>query len=225
MHNIESLARKAINELKLYNLPKRGFLAGGSLANLVWEFASGNKAVINDIDIFQLESIIEKNEVKNDWYDNKKLYYLKKDIKYYEDDYYGFSHTSNNKEFYIINDTENEGIFNYINYSANSIDPQLIINSFDINCTQIGYLIEEDKFYYTKGFEDFINTGELKLTNILSPAHSAIRLFKKSDELNATLDELEIKMCQYVLHRNMTDINRKCFSDKYAKTYKNMKIN
>jgi len=220
MHNIESLARKAINELKLYNLPKRGFLAGGSLANLVWEFASGNKAVINDIDIFQFESIIEKNEVKNDWYDNKKLYYLKKEIKYYEDDYSGFSHTSNNKEFYIINDTENEGIFNYINYSANSTDPQLIINSFDINCTQIGYLIEEDKFYYTKGFEDFINTGELKLTNILSPAHSAIRLFKKSDELNAALDELEIKMCQYVLHRNMTDINRKCFSDKYAKTYK-----
>ena len=59
MHNIESLARKAINELKLYNLPKRGFLAGGSLANLVWEFASGNKAVINDIDI-----LIGQNGIK-----------------------------------------------------------------------------------------------------------------------------------------------------------------
>lgn len=221
MYNIESLARKAVNEIKLlYGLPKSGFVAGGSLSNLIWEFVSGNKAIINDIDIFVFDDVIGMHEVTNEWYHKKKLYYLRKEIKYFEDDYSGFSHTSSNKEFYIINDTENDGIYNYIKYSANTQDPQLIINSFDINCTQIGYSIKEDKFYYTDEFKNFLETGELKLTNILSPAHSSIRLFKKKYELNAKLDEIEVKMCQYCLQKNMTDINRKCFSRKYAEIYK-----
>ena len=32
--------------------PDKGFIAGGSLANLIWEQKSGNVAKINDIDIF-----------------------------------------------------------------------------------------------------------------------------------------------------------------------------
>jgi hypothetical protein len=51
--NIEKLARKAINILKSdFELPNRGFLAGGSIANIIWELVSGNKAIVNDIDIF-----------------------------------------------------------------------------------------------------------------------------------------------------------------------------
>jgi hypothetical protein len=52
--NIENLARKAIEHIKATypNFPKEGYLAGGSLANLIWEYVSNNKAIINDIDIF-----------------------------------------------------------------------------------------------------------------------------------------------------------------------------
>ena len=39
---IEILARKAVDILKSkWGLPKKGFLAGGSLANLIWEIHSG----------------------------------------------------------------------------------------------------------------------------------------------------------------------------------------
>jgi hypothetical protein len=36
--------------------------------------------------------------------------------------------------------------FNYVKYSSNVTDPGIIIKSFDINCTPIGYSIDEDKF-------------------------------------------------------------------------------
>jgi hypothetical protein len=48
--NIELLGRNAINKIKeTWELP--GFLAGGSISNLIWEEISGNKSIINDIDI------------------------------------------------------------------------------------------------------------------------------------------------------------------------------
>lgn len=51
--NVENLVRKAVAELKSqWDLPASGFIAGGSIANLVWEYHSGNKAKINDIDVF-----------------------------------------------------------------------------------------------------------------------------------------------------------------------------
>jgi hypothetical protein len=67
--NIELLGRNAINKIKeTWELPK--FLAGGSISNLIWEEISGNKSIINDIDIFILDEILElQPQVRN-----KELY-------------------------------------------------------------------------------------------------------------------------------------------------------
>ena len=58
--NIEILGRQAIEHIKdnYRNFPKTGFLAGGSLANLVWEYVTGHKAVINDVDIFNFSGMM-----------------------------------------------------------------------------------------------------------------------------------------------------------------------
>ena len=48
-----------------------------------------------------------------------------------------------------------------------------------------------------------------------SPAHSAIRILKKRDELNANLSNLELKLCAYTIGRGMAGITRRYFSDKY----------
>ena len=220
--NIKLLAQGAIDQLKEYkDFPKEGFIAGGSIANLIWEYVSGKKAAINDIDIFVFDGIIKTdyNFLGTDAQTRKKLSYVQKEVKYIED-YAGLSSTSENKEYYLINRTENKGIYNYIYYSASESSPQVIINSFDINCTQIGYSIDDDKFYWTEAFEDFLKTGELKLTNVLSPSHSAIRLVKKEDELGAKLDILELQLCQHCIGNRMIDTNRKCFTEKYAKIYR-----
>lgn len=225
--DIEKLCRKSLDFIKLNypNFPKDGFIAGGSLANLIWEQVSGNIAKINDIDIFILDKVVDRNhqDISN-WVDScnadpQKLFYHKKENVFYED-YSGLCVSSKSKDFYYIESTSYEGIYNFVNYSSNRPDPQVIIDSFDINCTQVGYSISEDKFYYTPEFIEFLETGNLQLTNLMSPTHSAIRLVKKKHDLNAKLDVVELKMCQYVVMVSMQDTNRRYFTEKYASNYR-----
>lgn len=225
--NIDLLCKKALNYLKktYSDFPTTGFIAGGSLSNLIWQEVSGNLAKINDIDVFILDSIVDRNPydssnwVNSDKEKTQKLYYHKKEKIYFED-YQGLTSTSKSKDFYYIEKTTHDGIYNTVYYCSNISSPQVIIDSFDINCTQVGYSIDEDKFYYTEDFIDFLKTGELKLVNLMSPAHSAIRLIKKKYDLNAKLDDLELKMCQFSLCRSMSDINRRYFTIKYQSIWK-----
>jgi hypothetical protein len=79
--NIESLGRQAIERIKSeWGLPKRGFLAGGSIANIVWELVSGNKAVVSDIDVFIFDSLEERVNTSNR---DTLFNYQEKETRYY----------------------------------------------------------------------------------------------------------------------------------------------
>jgi hypothetical protein len=198
MMNIELLGRSAIIKIKdTWGLPEKGFLAGGSISNLIWEEVSGNKSIINDIDIFILDEILESQPKVR----KKELYSFSEKEVIWLDDYQGINFMQRNKDYYTIKESTQDGIFNYIKYTSNVTDPGIIIRSFDINCTAIGYSIDEDKFYWTKDFEDFISNGNLKVTNLKTPCHTAIRIVKKQDELNASLDDFELKILQYTMSR------------------------
>ena len=221
--NIEKLARVALGFLKTKetNFPKHGVIAGGSLGNLIWEQVSGNVAVVNDIDIFIFDREVNTENVYGDntnTTDNKKIFYRSLEKIYYKD-YTGLCEGSRTRDFYLIERTENSGLFNYVYYSATSEKPELVIDSFDINCTQVGYDIESDRFFWTKEFEQFLKDGKLKLTNLGSPHHSVIRILKKRDELNASLDPIEIKIAAYTVARPLHGVTRKYFSDKYFTVY------
>jgi len=212
--NLDKIFRDSIIEIKSkWVLPKTGFLSGGSLANLVWEKISGNKAIINDIDIYHLNSIIDKADEEEL---RQKQNYQKKDKIVYED-YAGISINVKLSSFYIIEKVSTTGILNEIEYKSNTEDPQIIIESFDINCCQIGYDLETDKFYWTKEFEEFLNTGEIRLVNLSSPAHSAMRLVKKQIDLNAKLPEVELDIIAYTLYNgSFLDTTKHRFKQRYA---------
>jgi len=216
--NIEKLAKNALQFLKNkeVDFPKFGIIAGGSLANLIWEQVSGNIAVVNDIDVFVFEQKLKEVDISGETFskDKKKMFYRSQE-KIYWKDYTGLCEGSKTRDFYLIERTENVGLFNFVYYSATSESTELIIDSFDINCTQIAYNIQEDKFYWTKEFEQFLEDGNLKLTNLGSPHHSAIRITKKRDDLNANLDEEEIKIAAFAISRALNGITRRYFSDKY----------
>ena len=215
--NIESLGRQAIERIKSeWGLPKRGFLAGGSIANIVWELVSGNKAVVSDIDVFIFDSLEERINTSNQ---GTLFNYQEKETRYYED-YTGMCFNTYTKDFYSIIEAEREGMFNNIRYKSNSQDPSLIINSFDINSTRIGYSIENDKLYWTSEFEEFLKTGELKVTNLMTPSHTAIRIVKKSKDLNVSLNEFEFKLIQYTLSCNFQDRIKLRFKERYLDLYK-----
>jgi len=215
--NVEKLARESINIIKSkFNLPNKGLLAGGSIANIIWELVSGNKAVINDLDIFELDKIESYPE------GGKPIFEFKEEeIKYREDHYVGLSLFTSTNDYYIITEASilSDGIINLIKYKSSTSDPMIVIKSFDINCTQIGYSIEDDKFYWTKEFEQFLNTGELKIINLKTPAHTAIRISKKSKELNAELNDFELMMTQHVILYRFTDVLRFGFKERYYKIF------
>jgi hypothetical protein len=106
-------------------------------------------------------------------------------------------------------------MFNTIKYKSNTSDPSLIIKSFDINATRIGYDIDNDKLYWTSEFEDFLKTGELKVSNIMTPSHTAVRIAKKSKELNAKLYDFEFKLLQYALSYRFIDRIKLRFRERY----------
>lgn len=212
--NIEQLGRQALSLIKKeWGLPKRGLLAGGALANIIWELVSGNKAIINDIDVFILESEDLYQE------DLKSLFEYKETEDLYYEQYAGIGWVTKTKDYYKIKSAEKEGIFNNISCVSNKKEPLIIINSFDINATKVGYSIEEDELYWTTDFEEFLKTGELKISTLITPAHTAIRLSKKCKELNATLDEFEYKLCQHSLEHKFSDILRYRFKERYRNIY------
>jgi hypothetical protein len=217
--NIESLGRQAIDRIKEeWGLPLHGFVAGGAIANIVWELVSGNKAVVNDIDIFVFDGIEKELDI------NKKTLfnYQEKETKYYED-YNGMNFNNYTKDFYSIVESERDDMFNTIKYKSNTSDPSLIIKSFDINATRIGYDIDNDKIYWTSEFEDFLKTGELKVSNLMTPSHTAVRIAKKSKDLNAKLYEFEFKLLQYALSYTFIDRIKLRFRDRYLEMCKEQK--
>jgi len=223
--NIEKLARKAIDKIKsnFGNFPQEGYLAGGSLANLIWEYTSGQKAVINDVDIFNFHAKLDDDSL---FYgstltkDGEKLFYNQSQKHFYQD-YTGLCTSIRSKDCYLISHTENKDIYNHIFYKGTNDSIILVIDSFDLNCTQIGYDIKNDTFVWTEEFSQFLKTGELRFTNLNSPHHSAIRILKKRDELNAKLDEEEFKLCVYAIQKNLNGITRRYFTEKYANIFIN----
>ena len=103
--NIESLIRSAIEHIKSnWGIPEKGFIAGGSIANLVWEFVSGKKAILNDVDVFIFDGLIDGIDSSNK---NLLFRYQEKETKFYED-YTGMRYSSINKDFYTIYKDEKE---------------------------------------------------------------------------------------------------------------------
>lgn len=212
----DSIFKQVIEEMKIYwNLPSSGFLCGGSLANLIWEKISGNKAVVNDIDIFIYKG---KPESEDFVFTN---FNINKTEKVIHETYAGLNISYDRTISHVILNSRREDILNFIDIYAEKNEPQSILDSFDINCCQVGYLLEEDKFFYTNGFVKFLETGKLELNNLHTPAHSAIRLAKKADELGVEVPEFELEIASLSLSKVfLLDLQRLRFKDKYHDLFK-----
>ena len=215
--NIDSLVRTALDKIKSnWGLPDKGFIAGGSIANLVWELVSGKKAIVNDVDVFLFDGIIDGIDPNN----KKLLFRYQEKETQFSEDYNGMRYSSINKDFYTIESSEHEGMFNNVKYKSNKTDTDIILRSFDINSTKVGYSIEEDKCYWTSEFEEFLKTGELKVCNLMTPSHTAIRIVKKSKELDCKLDKFELDLLRHSLEWKFSDIIKYKFRERYLEIYK-----
>jgi hypothetical protein len=217
---MDKLIQSAVTLLQSkYNLPSEGFLAGGALANTIFNIVTGKMAPINDIDIYRIIDIKDKHtfeDIRN------KQNFQKMELEVYED-YRGMYRGYKNGDYYIIEEVSNQDIINFIDYKTNTRNHQIILDSFDINCCQVGYDLENKKCYYTKDFQEFLETQELRLVNLTSPSHTAIRLIKKKIELDVKLPQLELDAISYALSdinsTRFLDIRKKRFQHRYKDLY------
>lgn len=198
-----------------FKLPKKGFISGGSISNTIWKVGGGEKAIINDIDIFIFKY---SNETLNEFYDRKRKnpsidsslniedY---SNILYFENDYY----ISFLKE-------ERKDIFNIITIESNTKDYSMILKSFDINSCQIGYDLETKEVLFTDNYLDFFINKQLKVVNIQSPPNTLCRILKKNLELggNSLNIKEELKLLKYS-YSSIRNKNRIILSKKLENIY------
>jgi len=202
-------------------------LAGGAVANTLLSMKYGNAYPINDLDIF-----IETEEV-NDPFEpvfksrtptrSQELIILG---GYYEGEL-SYDHGSN----YRILEVDRDELLNWITISRvsdrdNIRNYSYILNGFDFNCCQVGIDLKTNELYYTEEFEQFLNTRQLDVTAIYTPAHTAIRLFKKKKELDCYCD---VEKCmellsQPLIRETRVRLNSRDFGTYFSHKYRDMFI-
>ena len=217
----EGIVNRIINDLSVYaNIPNSGFLSGGAVANLLMKYVWEDNYPINDLDIFvETENNftftytpVRSNQltIEGDGYMVTKMVY-------------------DRGTTYNIIDVKRDGMLNTIVVSRipnrdKKNDYTYILNGFDFNCCQVGIDLKNNKLYYTDGFESFLNYRQLEITAVYTPAHTAIRLFKKLDELKCycNVEECMELISQPLILENMINFRVSQFGIYFSLKYKEM---
>ena len=187
--NNNEMSKLVLDRLsKLQKLPESGFLSGGAVANTILSIIDGKEYPINDLDVFIIgtdensksftTTPIRTNEevIGTDRYEN---IIINPDV-------------SNS---YQIKSTKWDGLINYVfvEFKRKDIEEKnlykRIIDSFDINCCKVGIDLSDSELIISEDFINFITGRQLECTTPVTPAHSAIRLIKKKNDLGAFLDK------------------------------------
>ena len=218
------IIEKAVDLLNdKFNLPKKGFLAGGALANTINKLVFGGKCIINDIDIFIIDNISGIDTKMPIFMYFEKYTTLLQDTRYEKNEYDGIGIIQRffGDNYITVKTSKRLGIFNYIKYDSNKKDYQMLLKTFDINCTEVGYDLENRKAYWSDNFENYCNTKELKITGINNPTRSVMRILKKRDELDALLNiKEEFNFLLYSNLQSIKGLKRFWVGEKYFKLYK-----
>ena len=216
----KNIVERILNDLSKYgDIPNKGFLSGGAVANTLMSYVWGGEYPINDLDIFidDTDSMLFHNPttpirsnkliIEGDGYMVTKLSY---------------DHGSN----YQIVSVEREDYLNriFISSARQNVGYSYVLNGFDFNCCQVGIDLENNSLCYTESFENFLNNKQLEVTAIYTPAHTAIRLFKKLDELKCycNVEESMNLLSQPLLLENIISLSPRHFGLYFSTKYKEM---
>jgi len=160
-------------------LPKKGILAGQSLATLYLKkigfsnYREHKEITINDIDVFQFQKNSNYYRTNSSFIEKEKRIQLivnGYNIEAYSEPKYKIIDTKHNKSLNITT------VMFLDNQEENELN---LIEDFDINVTQIAFNLETRKLYLSDNFKLFLKTGQLKIVDISTPHHTAIRYVDK----------------------------------------------
>lgn len=175
-------------EARFGSLPDYGIIAGQAVASACFEILGLGIAPMNDLDVFTTVTSdstppasafilngagltsrsIRVNMSMCSFSDNLSLEVLNKGG--YRIAYTG--HDAANPDINIIGCSP-AGLFE-------RVTPECLLDGFDLNLCEIAIDMETDTLYWTPAFEDFLYQREIKITRLITPIHSALRLLKKT---------------------------------------------
>lgn len=189
--------QKVLDTLRTYadiEDESKGFIAGGSVSNILFSLIYGGNAVVNDIDVYwQVKEDVKLKEEQ--WY---PAVYVNEDGLEMVDDAYGRVFVSDSGSRMRVVKHSRKGIFNNIEYlyeegkryGVGIIKPKnlVILEGFDLNCCKSGIDLENGVIFYTQEFVEFLQTKQLKIVSPCAPIQTTIRLQKKMKDLDCFCD-------------------------------------
>lgn len=187
--------QKVLDTLRTYaNIEdkSKGFIAGGSVSNILFSLIHGGNAVVNDIDVYwQVKEETDKPKA------NAESVYVNEDGLEMVDDAYGRMFVSDSGSSMRVVKHSRKGIFNNIEHLYEErkrygvdIKPKnlVILEGFDLNCCKSGIDLENGVIFYTQEFVEFLQTKQLKVVSPCAPIQTTIRLQKKMKDLDCFCD-------------------------------------
>ena len=219
--NQKNIVKKILTKLSKYgSIPNDGFLCGGAVANTLMSMEWGGNYPINDLDIF-VES--KRNKETNTPNRTDKLIIPA--------EYTHLNACYNHGNNYRIISSERDGFINVVKVfreNKSSKNFMYLLKGFDFNCTQVGIDLKTGELLYTPEFVLYLKNRQLKVVAPYTPGHTAIRLFKKIDELGCYCDiEGQMKLLSQPFNNEMMIRNTSAysgvfgmyFSHKYKEAY------
>jgi hypothetical protein len=128
---------------------------------------------------------------------------------------------------YKVLTTKRDGILNLIEISSigdTNRGYDYILKGFDLNCCQVGIDLETNELIYTKEFELLLLTKQLDVSSFYTPSHTAIRIFKKIDELGlyCNVDKCMEILSQPLNYNNYLNVKLFGFSIYFSTKYKEL---
>lgn len=203
----QGLGTAVLNELRqIAPLPEEGYVAGGAVQAVVCKLANHSKLPINDVDVFMsIEQYAPKAGSKVFKTLSNELLCKTTGISVaYQiiDPYSGvFTHVDVHQRFELIK-TFRKDLVNFVIYknpyagSKNTLrfSAQMLLNGFDLNCTQVAVDLKTGLLSWTRGFEFYLYNHELRVVNCHTPAHTAIRFLQKLHTLHDVYGNVEQNM-------------------------------
>lgn len=209
-------------------LPEVGYVAGQSVASAVSElFGDGRAVVYNDVDVFRQQTPAEFNAVMERIHSGETEF-KRKTLKTCE-----FSTTSfvqgyrflgiSSESRYRVLHTSRDGMLNEVQCWFNSHDAYQFLETFDMNCVQVGVNLETRKLFWTPKFDNFCQTRQIEIAKLHTPAHTLIRYLKKREELqgiygnDTRMLEMVAAACDY---RDPTEKGNKAYNMAFGEPFR-----
>lgn len=218
-----SMGRIVIDMLaQLHPLPDVGFVAGGAVNAAIRRHLGLGIDPINDIDIFFVPRG-RRRIAMEERLQHSRLGTCNFTIRVTDRDYLGRKFIRGEFTHRILN-SQRDGILNWIAVEPSRsipLSPDLMLRTFDINCCQVGVCLKTGLLHWTKSYQRFIETRELHLTAANTPYHSAIRYFKKKEELDCVYgnDSLNMEILMAATSVQAKGSSGLMFGSKMAKKY------